>query len=239
MLLIDHRENPKLIHKLLVKLGDADKDERGHARTLQMNTGDYVLGDWGIEAKEINDLYRSILGIGRSRTIVAQLTDLCQSFDKPFLVVYNTELKPWFHGRKPSARELSEERRKMAAVIHSFKLTMHQRFPKLHFLQLTTMDDFVEWLYINHRQNVIAKVKPPKAHKPEQVIVEETDDRVKALMGCGISREQSVALLEHYGSISVLLQKKTRQKEMVKVSGITHKQAKRVLALRKDFTDKA
>ncbi len=239
MLLLDHRENPILIHKLLVELGDADKDERGHARTLQMTSGDYVLGDWGIEAKEINDLYRSILGIGRSRTIVAQLTDLCESFEKPFLVVYNTELKPWFHGRRPSARETSEERRKMAAVIHSFKLTMHQRFPKLHFLQLTTMDDFVEWLYMNHRQTLIAKVKPPKAHKPEQVVLEETDDRIKALMGCGISREQSVALLEHYGSISVLLQKKTRQKEMTKVSGITHKQAKRVLSLRKNFTDKA
>jgi len=239
MPLRDHRENPKLIHKLLVKLGDADKDERGHARTLQMKSGDYVLGDWGIEAKEINDLYRSILGIGRSRTIVAQLTDLCESFEKPFLVVYNTELKPWFHGRRPTAREISEERRKMAAVIQSFKLTMHQRFPKLHFLQLTTMDDFVEWLYMNHRQNLIAKVKPPQTHKPEQVVLEETDDRIKALMGCGISREQSVALLEHYGSIGVLLQKKTRQKEMTKVSGITHKQAKRVLSLRKNFTDKA
>lgn len=116
---------------------------------------------------------------------------------------------------------------------------MHQRFPKLHFLQLTTMDDFVEWLYMNHRQNLIAKVKPPQTHKPEQVVIEETDDRVKALMGCGVSREQSVALLEHYGSIAVLLQKKTRQKEMVKVSGITHKQAKRILSLRKDFINKA
>jgi len=239
MLLIDHRENDKLIHKLLVKLGDADKNPKGQARILQLKSGDYVLGDWGIEAKEINDLYRSILGIGRSRTIVAQLTDLCESFEKPFLVVYNTELKPWFHGRRPSARETSEERRKMAAVIHSFKLTMHQRFPKLHFLQLTTMDDFVEWLYMNHRQNLIAKVKPPQTHKPEQVVIEETDDRVKALMGCGVSREQSVALLEHYGSIAVLLQKKTRQKEMVKVSGITHKQAKRILSLRKDFINKA
>lgn len=239
MLLIDHRENDKLIHKLLIKMGDADKNPKGQARVLQMTTGDYVLGDWGIEAKEINDLYRSILGIGRSRTIVAQLTDLCAQFERPFLVVYNTELKPWFHGRKPTAREISDERRKMSAVINSFKMTMHQRFPKLHFLQLTTMDDFVEWLYTNHRQNVIAKVKPPQAHKPEQVIIEETDDRIKALMGCGISREQALSLLEEYGSIPCLLQKKTRQKDMVRVSGISNKQAKRILSLRKDFINKA
>lgn len=239
MLLVDHRENPKLIHKLTVKLGDADKDERGQARILQLKEGDYVLGDWGIEAKEINDLYRSILGIGRSRTIVAQLKDLCEKFEKPFLVVYNTELKPWFPNRRPTAREISEERRKMLAVINSFKMTMHHRFPNLHFLQLTTMDDFVEWLYVNHRQNKIAGITPPKTHQPEQVIHVETDDRIKALMGCGISREQGVALLEHYGSISVLLQKKTRQKEMVKVSGISNKQAKRILSLRKDFINKA
>jgi len=235
MLLIDHRENPKLIHKLLVKLGDADKDERGHARTLQMTSGDYVLGDWGIEAKEINDLYRSILGIGRSRTIVAQLTDLCESFEKPFLVVYNTELKPWFHGRRPSARETSEERRKMAAVIHSFKLTMHQRFPKLHFLQLTTMDDFVEWLSTNHRQNLIAGVKhalPKAAPKP----IYADDPRVKALMVRKVRQEQAEALLKHYGSLTVLLRKGTRQKDMMQVAGINRKQAKAILALRDDFS---
>ena len=218
-------------------MGDYDKDDKGQAQVLHLTSGDYILGEWGIEAKEINDLYRSILGIGRNgRTIVHQLHELCEQFDRPFLVVYNTQLKPWFHGRRPSAKQISDEKKKMMAVIKSFKMTMHQRFPKLHFLQLNTMDDFVDWLYTNHRQNVIAKIKPPKAHEPEQVVVEETDDRIKALMGCGILREQAVALLQHYGSLSCLLQKKTRQKEMVKVSGIKNKQAKRVLSLRKDFT---
>tara|TARA_R110000824_G_scaffold101190_1_gene240305 strand:- start:15414 stop:16130 length:717 start_codon:yes stop_codon:yes gene_type:complete len=236
MLLIDHRENPKLIHKLLVKMGDAKNDPKGEARVLTMKSADYVLGDWGIEAKEINDLYRSILGIGRSRTIVGQLNDLCATYEKPFLVVYNTELKPWFHGRRPSTKELGDERRKMAAVINSFKLTMHQRFPNLQFMQLTTMDDFVEWLYTNHRQNVIAKITPPKEHLPQTPIVIEDDDRLKTLMNCGINREQATALLVEYGSIPVILQKKTRQKDMVACANITSKQAKRILSLRKDYT---
>ena len=236
MLLIDHRENPKLIHKLLVKMGNADNDEKGDARVLTMKSADYVIGDWGIEAKEINDLYRSILGIGRSRTIVGQLKDLCDTYERPFLVVYNTELKPWFHGRRATAKELSEERKKMAAVINSFKMTMHQRFPNLHFLQLTTMDDFVEWLYTNHRQNVIAKIKPPTAHLPKQVVNINDDDRIKCLMTCGINREQATALLLEYGSIPAILRKKTRQKDMVACANITSKQAKKVLALRKDYT---
>jgi len=55
MLLIDHQENDKLIHKLPVKLGDADKTTKGQASIHQFKSGDYVLGDWGIEEKEIND----------------------------------------------------------------------------------------------------------------------------------------------------------------------------------------
>lgn len=234
MLLIDHRENNKLIHQLLVKMGDADTDPKGQARVLQLKEGDYIIGDWGIEAKEINDLYRSILGIGRSRTIVAQLKDLCDKFEKPFLVVYNTELKPYFHGRKPTAQEIAQEKNRMKAVIKSFKMTMHHRFPKLHFLQLTTMNDFVEWLYTNHRQNVISAIKPPKEHLPEQVI-DAQDDRVKALMFCGVSKEQAESLLLKYGNISNLLRKSTKQKDMMLCAGINRKQAKRILALAKDF----
>jgi ERCC4-type nuclease len=208
MLLIDHRENKKLIHQLIIKMGD--------------------------EAKEINDLYRSILGIGRSRTIVAQLKDLCEKFEKPFLVVYNTELKPYFHGRKPTAQEIAKEKSRMKAVIKSFKMTMHHRFPNLHFLQLTTMNDFVEWLYTNHRQNVISAIKPPKEHLPEQVI-DAQDDRVKALMFCGVSKEQAESLLLKYGNITNLLRKSTKQKDMMLCAGIDRKQAKRILALAKDF----
>lgn len=235
LLLVDRRENPKLIHKLLAKMGDHDQDHKGMCKVLHLNSGDYILGDWGVEAKEINDLYNSILGIGRSRTIVAQLHDLCETFDKPFLVVYNRELKPWFHGRRPSARELSEERKRMATVIKSFKMTMHQRFPKLHFLQLNTMDDFVDWLYTNHRQNAIAKVKPPIEHQPKPVI-RHHDARIKTLMNCGVSAEQAEKLLLKYSSIPILLRKNTKQKDMMKCARITRKQAKRILALRDTFS---
>ena len=101
-------------------MGDVNNDPKGQAQVLHLTSGDYILGDWGIEAKEINDLYRSILGIGRNgRTIVHQLHELCEQFDKPFLVVYNTELKPYFHGRRPSAKQISDERKKMMAIIKS------------------------------------------------------------------------------------------------------------------------
>tara|TARA_R110001592_G_scaffold17510_6_gene73691 strand:+ start:1710 stop:2432 length:723 start_codon:yes stop_codon:yes gene_type:complete len=235
LLLIDRRENEKLIHKLIAKMGDHDQDPKGMAKVLHLKSGDYILGEWGVEAKEINDLYNSILGIGRSRTIVAQLHDLCETFDKPFLVVYNRELKPWFHGRRPTARELSDQRKKMATVIKSFKMTMHQRFPKLHFLQLNTMDDFVDWLYTNYRQNVIAKVKTPIEHQAEPTI-RHHDSRIKTLMGCGVTPEQAEKLLLKYSSIPILLRKNTKQKDMMKCARITRKQAKRILALRDTFS---
>ena len=57
MLLIDDRENPKVINKLLMRLGEEN------TQVLRMASSDYRIGSWGIEAKEINDLYRSILGL--------------------------------------------------------------------------------------------------------------------------------------------------------------------------------
>jgi ERCC4-type nuclease len=221
MLLMDDRENDLLIHKVLTEMGDGNVNPKGQARVQRLNVGDYVLGDWGIEAKEINDLYRSI--------------DLCASFDKPFLVVYNHELKPWFHGRRPTAREISEERQRMRAVIKSFLVTLHQRFPNLRYMHLNTMDDFVEWLATNHRQNIIAGAKhslPAAAPKP----IYAEDPRVKALMVRKVRQEQAEALLKHYGSIPVLLRKGTRQKDMMQVAGINRKQAKAILSLRDEFS---
>ena len=90
MLYIDDRENDKVKHKILLRLGDKKHDPKGEAEVRRLKSADYIMGDWGIEAKEINDLYRSILGIGRTRTIAAQLADLSASFDVPMLVVYGT-----------------------------------------------------------------------------------------------------------------------------------------------------
>ena len=235
MLLIDTRENEKLIHKLLIKMGDAKTDPKGNAQVVFLKSVDYIIGDWGIEAKEIYDLYRSILGIGRTRTIVAQLKDLCENFENPFLVVYNTELKPWFPNGRPTARQISDERKKMLTVIKSFKLPLNRRFPNLRFMQLSTMDDFVDWLETNHRQNVISKVKSPATMTTNKPVI-ENDSRIKALMGCGVNRNQSVKLLDHYGTIPILLQKKTRQGDMMEVAGINRKQAKAILSLRDEFS---
>jgi ERCC4-type nuclease len=235
MLLVDDRENKKLIHKLTIKLGDADTEKNGQMKVCRLKSADYVLGDWGVEAKEINDLYHSILGHGRSRTIVGQLKDLCQNFDKPMLVVYNTKLKPFIKGnRRPTAKDLAMEKARMNAVIKSFKMTMHQRFPNLHFMQLDTMDDFVEWLETNLRQQKIAKVKPSML--PKRNPIKAKDDRLSVLMLSGISYDQACDLLDHYGSLTIILRKGTKQKEMMEVSGISRKQAKRILALRDVFS---
>ena len=89
MLLIDDRENPKVINSLLMRLGDWSQDNaNGQAKVKRLASSDYAIGQWGIEAKEINDLYKSILGIGRTRTIVDQLIDLQNNFEQPYLVVY-------------------------------------------------------------------------------------------------------------------------------------------------------
>ena len=79
----------KVVNKLLMRMG------ANNVKVCRMASADYQIGKWGIEAKEINDLYRSILGIGRNRTIVAQLRDLQENYENPVLLVYGTKLKPW------------------------------------------------------------------------------------------------------------------------------------------------
>ena len=116
MLLIDDRENQKVINKLLMRLGEEN------TQVLRMASSDYRIGSWGIEAKEINDLYRSILGLGRNgRTIVHQLRELQEDFDNPMLVVYGTKLKPYVHGGRPSAKQIAIEMSRMKKVNQQFE----------------------------------------------------------------------------------------------------------------------
>ena len=122
----------------------------------------------------------------------------------------------------------------MRHVIRSFKMTMHHRFPELNYMQLHTMDDFVDWLDTNHRQNLIARHRPRAGHVPPEPQYVD-DPRVGALVGCGISIEQAQRLLNHYETLPRILQRQTKQKDMMEAAGISRKQAKAVLNLREKF----
>ena len=112
-------------------MGDKKVDPKGHVEIKRLPSADYIMGEWGIEAKEINDLYHSILGHGRSRTIVGQLMDLQDNFEKPMLLVYGTKLKPYvkYGGKRAAMQEMA----KMQRVIKTFKQDFHLKFPKIKF----------------------------------------------------------------------------------------------------------
>ena len=57
---VDDRENDLVKHKLIARMGDRKTDPKGAVEIKRLTVADYVIGDWGIEAKEINDLYHSI-----------------------------------------------------------------------------------------------------------------------------------------------------------------------------------
>jgi len=228
MLHIDDRENPKVINKLLMALGDNSLDEKGLAKVDRLPVGDYTIPDlgWGMEAKEINDLYHSIMGHGRSRTVHAQLTDLADNFDVAFLVVYGTTLKPFIKGRKPTRQEMAIQIARMNATIKKFKETLHIRHPKIKFMQVETMNDFVEWVKTNHTQMTI---QGKRNNNPFLVsgVVSETDPRVRMLCGIqGITPQIARQLLATHGSISKILDKKMTQKELMKTRGVTRQRAR-------------
>ena len=211
-----------------------------NTQVLRMASSDYRIGSWGIEAKEINDLYRSILGLGRNgRTIVHQLRELQEDFDNPMLVVYGTKLKPYVHGARPSAKQIAIEMSRMKKVNQQFKMTFYQRFPKIKYMELTTMDDFVEWLVINHTQTQVKEATGLNVMEKEIINAAEMsnlDPRVAALCSLkNISVQNAEDLLKEFGSIPKLLMSKNTQKSLMEVRGIGRYKAQTVLKLRDNY----
>lgn len=229
MLVVDDRENDLLKHKLLAAMPD-------HVHIKRLVSADYIIGKIGIEAKEINDLYHSILGHGRSRTIVGQLHDLNENFERPMLVVYGTKLKPYVRGggRQAIAREMA----KMKAVIKKFKQNFAIQFPDIQYMQLDSMDEMVDWLSAMHTNLRIRGVttKAPKEvkAKPSRKI----DPRVAVLASVeGVSERAAHDLLTEFGSIPRILRSRTSQRMLMQIDGIGRKRAKAILKLRERYPD--
>ncbi len=229
MLVVDDRENDLLKHKLLAAMGE-------HIKIKRLISADYIIGEIGIEAKEINDLYHSIMGHGRSRTIVGQLHDLNENFERPMLVVYNTKLKPYVRGggRAAIAREL----RKMHAVIKKFKQNFAIQFPNIQYMELSTMDDFVDWLNAMHHNMRIRGVTIAEPKEITRTSNRNIDPRIAALSSIeGISERAAHDLLSHFGSIPRILRSRTSQRQLMEIDGIGRKRAKAILSLRDRYPD--
>ena len=48
MLLVDDRENPKVVNKLLMRMG------KEKVKVCRLQAADYILGSWGVEAKALS-----------------------------------------------------------------------------------------------------------------------------------------------------------------------------------------
>jgi ERCC4-type nuclease len=229
---VDDRENDLVIHKLIARLGDKKIDPKGHMQIKRLPTADYIMGEWGIEAKEINDLYHSILGHGRSRTIVGQLMDLQENFEHPVLAVYGTKLKPYVKYRGGGA--VAQEMMKMKRVIKVFKQDFLLRFPKIKYMQVDSMDDFVDYIVNMHNKLRIAghhtwdkdlyrlKCASPNA-----------DPRIAALAALpGITEHMANDLMSKFGSIPNLLRARRTQAALMTIKGIGRQKAKLILSLR-------
>ena len=233
VLYVDDRENDILIHKLYARMGNRDFGPNGQVQVKRLQSADYIIGDWGIEAKEINDLYHSILGHGRSRTIVGQLQDLEESFDRPMLVVYGEQLKPFIPGKKMNRKLFAIEKRRMEQTILNFKITFQLRFPNISFMQFGTMDEFVNYLAINHTQKTHVGVSQ-QTHNAKKT--ERVHPQVLALSALpGITEEQAEDMLERMGGLRNIMRLRTRQKDLMETKGVGRSRARKILSLRDDY----
>lgn len=228
MIYADDRENEVLLHRLRAKVGDRREDPKGQCVVKRLREGDYIIGPYGIEAKEINDLYRSILGIGRNgRTIKHQLAELCEAVEVPVLAIYNTQLKPYFRGRKPTGPERAREIAKQQRIIKSFKHMLYAQFPKVRMIEFATMDEFVEWLATMNIQNTVrgrpAIMENRNKRQPPE------DPRVAALAGIpGITEEIALELLNQFGGLRGILRTRNKQKDFMRVKGVGRVTARRL-----------
>jgi ERCC4-type nuclease len=234
VVIADDRENEKLLHKLFISMGNKAQRPDGQVEVRRLQVGDYIIGDIGIEAKEINDLWKSILGIGRTRTIYAQLSDLCENYEKPMLIVYGGEVKTY----RPPGFKRGNVRAEIArahSVIKAFKKDLFFRFPKIQYMQLDTMEDFVSWIGNAHTQQQIAGrlTQPDKIRHARRSSV---DPRVLALSGLpGVTENQALEILQRFGSIPELLKSKVTQSQLMEIQGIGRTKAKRILTLREKW----
>jgi len=229
MLIVDDRENDLLKHKLLVAMGE-------HVKVKRLISADYIIGEIGIEAKEINDLYHSIMGHGRSRTIIGQLHDLDESFERPMLVVYNTKLKPYVRGGGRAA--IAREMKKMHAVIKKFKQNFAIQFPNIQYMELSSMDEFVDWLNAMHHNLRIRKISTAEPAELAKKSNRNVDPRVAVLSAIeGVSERAAHDLLAHFGSIPRILRSRTSQRMLMEIDGIGRKRAKAILSLRERYPD--
>ena len=235
---VDDRENDLVIHKLIARLGDKKVNPAGLMEVKRLPVADYIMGEWGIEAKEINDLYHSILGHGRSRTIIGQLIDLQESFEHPVLLVYGTKLKPFVRYKKGAS--VPQEMAKMNRVINHFKQTLHLRFPKIHFMQVASMDDFIDYIVSMHTQLRISGHSPPLDElKRLPSRSPNIDPRLTVLSSLpGVTVKMAKDLLAMYGSIPNLLRSRRTQTDLMKIKGIGRGKAKMILALREKLREK-
>tara|TARA_R100001463_G_scaffold19613_5_gene48146 strand:+ start:2581 stop:3309 length:729 start_codon:yes stop_codon:yes gene_type:complete len=237
VMFVDDRENDLVIHKLIARMGDRSLNKEGHLEVKRLPSADYVIGEWGIEAKEINDFYHSILGHGRSRTIVAQLHDLQENFENPMLVVYGTKWKPYTKGGPPRGAKLAQEIAKMVAITNKFKRDFHLRFPKIKFMQVSSMDEFVEYMVNMHKQ---LRIKGVTAQMPEFKKLPRRspnlDHRIAVLVSLpGITEKMAKEILKKFGSIPKLLRSRTTLKSLMEVEGIGRHKARLILSLREQY----
>jgi NAD-dependent DNA ligase len=130
------------------------------------------------------------------------------------------------------------EMAKMKKVIDQFKLTFYQRFPKIRYMELPTMDAFVDFLITNHTQMTLDG-QSGLNRIPEFVKVKNSkkaDDRVNLLTSVGgVTNTMAIDLLEHFGSIPQILHSRRTQKDLMEVKGIGRTKAKKILDLRKKY----
>jgi ERCC4-type nuclease len=104
-------------------------------------------------------------------------------------------------------------------------------------MELNTMDEFVEWLVVNHTQLGMA-FSNHDSDTQKAIKKSDLDPRIQILSSVkGVTPTMAKDLLEEFGSIPKLLRLRTTQKALMAVKGVGRQRAQDILALRDNLED--
>lgn len=207
VVLVDSREGRSDVPQLLENLGVP-------YRVVELEVGDYVIGDVAIERKEVSDFVSSIID-GRLHN---QLYNLSKAYRKSYLVVIGYISEALLYSKVPRNAVIS------ALVGASVKVSPDGEQGDVNVVMLESDWDFAYFIYY-----LWQKLNNPEPRLPRHVKIGlEGDDELLYIVSSisGVGPKKAHKLLEHFKTVQNLAN--ATEEELRSVNGIGKKLAKKV-----------
>jgi ERCC4-type nuclease len=197
---------------------------RKRFREEMLQVGDYVVGNFVIERKKVNDFVNSYLN-GRLKR---QLVELCKVSDRPVLAIIGDFFKNYFFPAKKNKQKPISP-----TTFGSMLASLITSFPKLQIISLPNDTVFVRFLEkLKEKLEKGETVSELDVKLMSQQLPKDTNFMVRFFMLFdGVGVEKAKRLADSFKTLKALIRLRTRdlKKELMKVDGVGDKLAEKIV----------